>query len=570
MDDAGPPIGGVGSLETNKENGLLKDERRHLQRDAARRSRCADPGRIARDASVVSARCSTNCRWPTGDMLRSVDAGARLADDARPIARRPRRVSQRASITSRVGFNGDISPETTMHPARAPDERTTATSFNAAATAASQARTALQYGALAPALGAHHAARPGHVAGTLSRRCNTRCSNASVSNGIDYRDDAARRSHARRRRPRQRSSRPTSSARPRASSPRRRVPNQRSSTLPTRTGCTPGRSRSSWVWSIWITPTTRKGTAQSTGTLAVDLKVGLYQRGEPECRRDAHLFSLVRKGIDVADARTRTSQAVPLLALRRSGADRRVARAAALGSRRRTVPLDAAACLETISPNAADHRSRRSARRHLSRSPRRSAKAPIFASLNAAEGSDPRAHARSAAERRAAPPRRLRAACSAEYVVPSTRRESLRGASSRIWSIAASGVEIAVGRRLPALRETVAAKLTRDAANNALKVALASAVVDHIPVVGVVFGAFASAGDMVAITGIQIDADAAHRGRIRPRSRRAAHLAALARHRRRLRLAHAGARTRRASFRSPASRSKARSPTPARSSSAKA
>jgi uncharacterized protein (DUF697 family) len=69
---------------------------------------------------------------------------------------------------------------------------------------------------------------------------------------------------------------------------------------------------------------------------------------------------------------------------------------------------------------------------------------------------------------------------------------------------ASKGVEIAVGRRLPPLRESVAAKLTRDAANNSLKVALASAVVDHIPVVGVVLGAFASAGDMVAITGIQM------------------------------------------------------------------
>ncbi|MGA9945554.1 MAG: hypothetical protein WBP75_11005, partial [Candidatus Cybelea sp.] len=37
-----------------------------------------------------------------------------------------------------------------------------------------------------------------------------------------------------------------------------------------------------------------------------------------------------------------------------------------------------------------------------------------------------------------------------------------------------------------------------------LKVALASAVVDHIPVVGIVLGAVASAGDMVAITGIQV------------------------------------------------------------------
>ncbi|MBV9699160.1 MAG: hypothetical protein JO078_03435 [Candidatus Eremiobacteraeota bacterium] len=68
----------------------------------------------------------------------------------------------------------------------------------------------------------------------------------------------------------------------------------------------------------------------------------------------------------------------------------------------------------------------------------------------------------------------------------------------------AKGAEIAVGRHLPVLRETVAAKLTKDAANNALKVALASAVVDHIPVLGLALGAVASAGDMVAITGIQV------------------------------------------------------------------
>jgi uncharacterized protein (DUF697 family) len=49
----------------------------------------------------------------------------------------------------------------------------------------------------------------------------------------------------------------------------------------------------------------------------------------------------------------------------------------------------------------------------------------------------------------------------------------------------------------------VSAKLTRDAASNALKVAMASGLVDHIPVLGLVVGAVASAGDMVAITGIQ-------------------------------------------------------------------
>ncbi len=92
----------------------------------------------------------------------------------------------------------------------------------------------------------------------------------------------------------------------------------------------------------------------------------------------------------------------------------------------------------------------------------------------------------------------------AEYTVNAISREALRGRVLPHIVECSKGVEIAVGRCLPAMREAVAAKLTRDAANNALKVALASAVVDHIPVVGLVMGVFASAGDMVAITGIQM------------------------------------------------------------------
>ena len=92
----------------------------------------------------------------------------------------------------------------------------------------------------------------------------------------------------------------------------------------------------------------------------------------------------------------------------------------------------------------------------------------------------------------------------AEYTVGAISREALRGRVLPHIVECCKGVEIAVGRALPALRETVAAKLTRDAANSALKIALASAVVDHIPVVGLVVGVFASAGDMVAITGIQV------------------------------------------------------------------
>lgn len=92
----------------------------------------------------------------------------------------------------------------------------------------------------------------------------------------------------------------------------------------------------------------------------------------------------------------------------------------------------------------------------------------------------------------------------AEYTVTAISREAMRGRVFPHVVECSKGVEIAVGRALPPLREHVAAKLTRDAAGNALKVALASAAVDHIPLFGLVLGAFASAGDMVAITGIQM------------------------------------------------------------------
>jgi len=92
----------------------------------------------------------------------------------------------------------------------------------------------------------------------------------------------------------------------------------------------------------------------------------------------------------------------------------------------------------------------------------------------------------------------------AEYVVPRLDRESLRVRFYPHLIERCKGIEVAVGRRLPALRETVATKLTRDAASSALKIAAASAVVDNVPILGIVLGAIASAGDTVAITGIQL------------------------------------------------------------------
>lgn len=92
----------------------------------------------------------------------------------------------------------------------------------------------------------------------------------------------------------------------------------------------------------------------------------------------------------------------------------------------------------------------------------------------------------------------------AYYDVARLDRESLRGRVFPHVIDRCKGVEVAVGRRLPALRETVSAKLTRDAASSALKIAAASAVVDNVPFLGIVLGAVVSAGDMVAITGIQV------------------------------------------------------------------
>ena len=91
-----------------------------------------------------------------------------------------------------------------------------------------------------------------------------------------------------------------------------------------------------------------------------------------------------------------------------------------------------------------------------------------------------------------------------DYIVPAITLEALHGRFLPHLIECCKGIEIAVGRRLPALRETVAANLTRDAAFNALKVSGASAVVDKVPLFGLVLGAFASAGDMMAITGIQM------------------------------------------------------------------
>jgi uncharacterized protein (DUF697 family) len=71
--------------------------------------------------------------------------------------------------------------------------------------------------------------------------------------------------------------------------------------------------------------------------------------------------------------------------------------------------------------------------------------------------------------------------------------------------LACSGVEVALGAALPVFRPTVSAKLTLDCAVTCLKVAGASALADHVPLLGLVLGGIASAGDTIAITGLQVD-----------------------------------------------------------------
>ena len=215
-----------------------------------------------------------------------------------------------------------------------------------------------------------------------------------------------------------------------------------------------------------------------------------------------NLFSMVRKGIDVRTVHAHVRKPFRFLLC---GDPSLVAelRGVLLSGHDDVVPDEAASCLETIrigAPNATNppevraviFLGRRGDCHAADFGPLCALRVPILAvtvdASSPASGPD------------TAPARGMWN----EYVVPSLDAGVLRGRFFPHLVDCASGVEIAVGRNLPVLRETVAAKLTRDAANNALKVALASAVVDHIPVVGLVLGAFASAGDMVAITGIQV------------------------------------------------------------------
>jgi uncharacterized protein (DUF697 family) len=215
------------------------------------------------------------------------------------------------------------------------------------------------------------------------------------------------------------------------------------------------------------------------------------------------LFKLVRKGLDVRAVDSHVRKPFRFLLCGDFGLVAEMRALLLSGHPDGAIPLDAAACLETVIPGApliTEPSEVRAViflggRGDLVRADLTSLqplKVPILA-VTVDAGAQP--------ESPATPPQ---PGAWAEYVVPSIDREAMRGRFFTHLIDCSRGVEIAVGRRLPVLRESVAAKLTRDAAANSLKVALASAVVDHIPIIGVVLGAVASAGDMVAITGIQV------------------------------------------------------------------
>jgi uncharacterized protein (DUF697 family) len=215
------------------------------------------------------------------------------------------------------------------------------------------------------------------------------------------------------------------------------------------------------------------------------------------------LYRLVRQGIDVKAVNANVRKPFRFLLCGDSGLIAQMRAMLLSGHADDSIPLDAAACLETIPPNAPLITSPTEVRvviflghpgdrEGANLEPLKTLRVPILALTIDAQ------------DVVSGPATMPAPGTVGDYVVNAITKEALKGRVFTHIVEASKGVEIAVGRRLPPLRETVAAKLTRDAANNSLKVALASALFDHIPVVGVVLGAFASAGDMVAITGLQM------------------------------------------------------------------
>ena len=206
---------------------------------------------------------------------------------------------------------------------------------------------------------------------------------------------------------------------------------------------------------------------QHPGTLTLAEKRRL--RGGPDVQ-PAALDAQHRRGA------RRRAPAVQISAVRRPGAGRGVPRAAArrapAATRSRSTPPRRSRRSRPARAGRPDRRARRAVLRRA-RTTARSApvdaltalKLPVFAVLVDAAAAPPAGPAQPPAAGR---DRRLRRAGD---------RVRARCATRLLPHLidVCKNVEIAVGRRLPVLRTTVAAKLTRDAALNALKVSGASA-----------------------------------------------------------------------------------------------
>jgi uncharacterized protein (DUF697 family) len=169
-----------------------------------------------------------------------------------------------------------------------------------------------------------------------------------------------------------------------------------------------------------------------------------------------------------------------------------------------TIPFDSAATLETIDPRRGPIELGPDVRCILFFGRRPDAAGADFATLAAAKLPILNVTVDPAAAAGPGPLAAPHPGSVAEYVVPALTSACLRIKVFPHLVDCCRGLEVAVGRRLPAMRETVAVKLTRGVAASALKVAAASALVDSVPVFGFVVGAVTSAGDMVAITGLQV------------------------------------------------------------------
>ncbi len=495
LQDAGTAIGGVGSLQKDKESGLLKESADIY--DEMLEPFTLTP--IPTDSLAILPsypQMLNDLGLADGDMVRSVDAArASLTILDQSVGDLDEFLKDLDHVD--IGYNGDISQST--YDQLAQPMAKAAGEFNGAATAASQAAQLYNLARSRQLSTRITHARPGHVAAALLDAA-IRAAAALRYERHRLPRDAARRPHARRRGRRDDSRRRHQEH---ARGDRRRSQELQSNDRRRRQRSRHARLAARDLHGIGVSRLHRRPVQRT----AQDHRQRRHHADDARviavsaAASASELFKIVRKGIDVKSVHAHTRKPFRYLLCGDPGYVAEL-RAVLLSGHDDTVPLDAAACLETVVPGTPLITQPSEVRAVIflgrqgdlaganlaSLAPLRVPMLAITVASGAAGSGPPSAPAPGTA---------------GEYVVPELSRDALRGRVFPHLVDASHGVEIAVGRRLPPLRETVAAKLTRDAAKNALKVSLASAVVDQLPFVGVVLGAFASAGDMVAITGIQ-------------------------------------------------------------------